>query len=540
MGDIYRQAERVLVWLGPGDENTAKVFSFFRQISARSEQYGINHRDVEINQRPWERPVTDPNHRRALDNIPIEYDLTGIDDFYSNPWFTRLWVVQEVALAREITLCCGAHEISWQYFLTAASVQVKCVSHSTPSNLRLPYGFAGALTVFDARARYKVAQHINLLNCLVTLQHIQCSNDSDRIYAVLSQAGPLDPKIVPDYNKSVRELYVSSAEALLPLQTQTLGLAGLAPRWPADLSGRSIDPRKDEHGTSRLRAMCMELPSWVPDWRIPSSKVSFMIGSTQFSAASKFAGVCVKQEPVKSSGGSLNNSHVRPWPMLLAKGMLVDFVKDKKDFGSFQDQDLKVIRQRILDVKEWYIEQSQKDDVFQTFAQTIFANGEMATSKNMMRRSLSNAEMLHFWYQFEATPYETSDQTGLYNLEIDEVQPPRASLSSQEGLKVFALTELYCYRVALKELLDNRTFFITKQGLVGLAPGMVKAGDALVVIAGLPVPMILRQASKPEEGKLEEWFLTGDCYYHNIMHGELFQVLNAEAVESSWRLFALV
>lgn len=264
-----------------------------------------------------------------------------------------------------------------------------------------------------------------------------------------------------------------------------------------------------------------------------------MVGSIQFSAASKFAGVCVKQEAAKSSNGSSNDNYLRPWPMLLTKGFSVDFVKDEKEFGSFHNLDLKAIRQRILDVKEWYMGQSKKDDAIQTFARTIFANSEMVTSKNAMRRSLSDAEMIQFWNELEATPYETSDQTGLYNLEIDQAQPPRESLSSQEGLKVFALTELYCYRVALEELLDNRTFFITQQGLVGLAPGMVKAGDALV-FAGLPVPMILRRASDPEEGKLEEWFLIADCYCHSMMHGELFRVLNAEAVESSWRLFALV
>lgn len=264
MGDIYRQAERVLVWLGPGNENTAKVFSFFRQISARSEDYGINLRDIKIDQRPWERPVTNPDHRHALDNIPTEYDITGIDEFYSNPWFTRLWVVQEVALAREITLCCGPHEIPWQHFLAAASMKVKCVNHSTPSNLRLPYGFPGALTVFDACAKYKGVRHVNLLNALVALRHKQCSNDSDRIYAMLSQAGPLDPKIVPDYKKSVRELYVATAEALLPLQTQTLGLAGLAPRWTAPtakLSSQKKGPDADERESSRLRSMCNELPS---------------------------------------------------------------------------------------------------------------------------------------------------------------------------------------------------------------------------------------------------------------------------------------
>src|SRR3954454_24669604 len=35
--------------------------------------------------------------------------------FFQRPWFTRVWVVQEVALAREINILCGEWELNWRF-----------------------------------------------------------------------------------------------------------------------------------------------------------------------------------------------------------------------------------------------------------------------------------------------------------------------------------------------------------------------------------------------------------------------------------------
>lgn len=37
-------------------------------------------------------------------------------DFYSRPYWTRLWVVQEFLLAKNIVILCGDHELDWSAF----------------------------------------------------------------------------------------------------------------------------------------------------------------------------------------------------------------------------------------------------------------------------------------------------------------------------------------------------------------------------------------------------------------------------------------
>lgn len=83
MGQIYSKAAQVLVWLGPAADGSDKL------LERMSE--GIT-----------ETQISD----ETLQNS--SFAMTG------RPWFTRIWVQQEIALAaRDPTMCCGGHALSW-------------------------------------------------------------------------------------------------------------------------------------------------------------------------------------------------------------------------------------------------------------------------------------------------------------------------------------------------------------------------------------------------------------------------------------------
>ncbi|KAJ6782128.1 hypothetical protein PWT90_09900 [Aphanocladium album] len=71
----------------------------------------------------------------------------------------------------------------------------------------------------------------------------------------------------------------------------------------------------------------------------------------------------------------------------------------------------------------------------------------------------------------------------------------------------------------------GRRVFRTKGGHVGMGPGDMQAGDAVVVLYGLSTPLVLR-----EETKSDEWTLVGEAYCDGVMDGEAVGVNEREFV----------
>lgn len=83
MGQIYSKAAQVLVWLGPAADGSDELLDRMSQ--------GFK-----------EEEISD----QTLQDSSL--------DMMGRPWFTRIWVQQEIALAaRDPTICCGRHALSW-------------------------------------------------------------------------------------------------------------------------------------------------------------------------------------------------------------------------------------------------------------------------------------------------------------------------------------------------------------------------------------------------------------------------------------------
>lgn len=60
-----------------------------------------------------------------------------------------------------------------------------------------------------------------------------------------------------------------------------------------------------------------------------------------------------------------------------------------------------------------------------------------------------------------------------------------------------------------------RRLVTTHQGFIGMAPPRAKQGDAVCVLFGCSVPVVLRRR-EDQEG---EWEFVGECYLHEFMDG---------------------
>ncbi|KAI1462222.1 HET-domain-containing protein [Annulohypoxylon moriforme] len=99
MSSIYGEAECVYVWLGDESENSKLAMDF------------VKHRV--LNLKEWDRLIRD-------DKIVKEWQ--ALSALMRRAWFSRRWIVQEIAIAQKATLFCGMDSVDWKDFADAVSL----------------------------------------------------------------------------------------------------------------------------------------------------------------------------------------------------------------------------------------------------------------------------------------------------------------------------------------------------------------------------------------------------------------------------------
>ncbi|CZR69320.1 uncharacterized protein PAC_19220 [Phialocephala subalpina] len=93
MSQIYLAATRVVVWLGVEGEDSTRTLRFIAFVGQYREKYG---RDPDI-----------------VNDYDIGSILEGFRRLCQRMYWKRLWIVQEVVLARKVWIQCGMERISW-------------------------------------------------------------------------------------------------------------------------------------------------------------------------------------------------------------------------------------------------------------------------------------------------------------------------------------------------------------------------------------------------------------------------------------------
>jgi hypothetical protein len=263
MSEIYRSASRVWVWLGIAEEPAAgeAIKTLIPKLK-------------EIHEKVKSLP-----HEDSVE--PAEFGLPGYDSpawtalekILKSPWFLRLWIVQEAALAREIACLFGSHVIDWDeldnLLLYARSLQEVRGKDGSRSPIH-----GGTLVpnnnVFWARKIYQewiTKGGINYEPIPVMLAAVhsftndsQCSEARDRVLAFLGFVGS-DSQDDDHFNgnNSIGDLYCEFTHFLFHRD----------PDWNKQLSydllHLAIQDNKSAH-----------FPSWCPDFHRQPPKMGPM------------------------------------------------------------------------------------------------------------------------------------------------------------------------------------------------------------------------------------------------------------------------
>jgi hypothetical protein len=253
MGQIYLLSSHLCIWLGCPSDDSSLAMSVLREISSDSTF-------------------------AKLSLSPEEFD--GIESLLSRAWWSRAWIIQEVALGgvgtkyNKMTLWCGSECVKWCHLVLACSRM-----HVNTLNMRQSFpAVENALEIDALPSRWSdevlgtgESYPDRLLRQLSKHRNCLASDRRDKVYAILglwldavSRGSQIDtsPRAAPivDYDRCVEDVYVDYATWII-VETQSLDLLHHCQPDVLDFP------------------VAKSLPTWVPDWsqaltqaRLPCAK----------------------------------------------------------------------------------------------------------------------------------------------------------------------------------------------------------------------------------------------------------------------------
>lgn len=539
---IYSQATRTLIWLGPDEldprqslRDAPKLIqeglTFARTLTTYSDSQASGTGNV-VAQRPEDIPPS-----------LLDHDWSFLKAIFSRPWFGRKWIVQEVALAKDVMVAIGGGvRFPWRDLamlsdvllaLDASSALVRNLSQAdrqtSPESLGIGTTWGGAM--YNANMIMTIQNHradSTLLDAVVATMGFQCTDPHDCVYGISSLPGQ-GPMMSADYTVSVRETFTRFAEICL-VEGQSLKVLGLAPDKLMFPVQRDIE---------RLP----ELPSWVPDLRLIGQMPSLVSFGTDAFSTQRFHAGGHDVKPTLSISGNI----------LHCRGIIIDSV------GALVEKSLvERVGNSFSEVRASMLKSMPIRDNFARMKETVL--GEWLQACCVC--ALNGATSSNLWPDSSSLPPRVDEaQKGSDVKSLIQLRPSPELLSAlsrtmmcdwgdKESQPTLEAEELKLVRDLLTYVFDSRQdhsaelphsltgedsafntsmakwstvrrFCFTSNGRLGqLAPGS-EPGDCICVLGGGEVPLVIRPTSGDGKGMYK---LIGECYLDGIMDGEAWKL----------------
>jgi hypothetical protein len=111
MRDIYKSSTRTVVWIGDESFWSHRLFEFLKSVDMTR---GWENDD--------ERKVKVEGQIQLRGQLAVDEDIQKIvrrglyNDIAQRDFWTRIWIVQEVAIASEVIVYCGPDQMPWEDF----------------------------------------------------------------------------------------------------------------------------------------------------------------------------------------------------------------------------------------------------------------------------------------------------------------------------------------------------------------------------------------------------------------------------------------
>ena len=514
MGQIYSFTKQVIAWMGRGGRSCKRAITFVETLFSKMEEM----------ERKGLQPTVVPLMSLAarVHNIPAwlkaERQWSALSHLLRNPWFERIWVMQEVIMACTKTSHSARMKspvlLSFEKYSVDFDLLVKVLkvieNDHFDSELAykpqdkncvgeldiLPPGYNAIKTFSTFRESRSRGTSIQFDSALSHSWHFKASNNRDKVYAVMAFADEaLNANLRPNYEWTVENVYTAWATALLERNghyPMLLHMAGIGhqrslpalPSWVPDFSSGSFEGR-----------LGSEMRKGVKEGHYLASGTNGRneIGVDRSSLTLRFRGIridtvgAVWMQP--SSG--MGNRWYRSLKLSQDKKFYRSILQWITDIESFLEKHSPDLRPD---------ESQSRDILWQTFI------GDYPSSKVPIDSRLSQA--FKCWYQAQRELAGKHMSSWLPSM----LRQPDFYNQAQtfDDLKTGSMH-------------DRPVFGIPQRGLIGHAPKGLQLGDTVCIVKGARTPFLLRPDTHDVESDnlgIKRWRLVGGCFVHGLMYGE--------------------
>ncbi|KAG9233390.1 heterokaryon incompatibility protein [Amylocarpus encephaloides] len=513
MSQIYSRATQVLIWLGPAADGSDSLMDAWSAVGQAARDWGLESyytktrfpvlQNIIFRSNPTDEATI--AFHKICETAWATFDLEttrAMAAWYRRPWFSRVWIVQEMCLGAHTDFICGHKQIpvEWvrharQVYDFAAGYMVDGdtppeVMESLNSVLRDP-----TAPLFAARSRrqnFNVRKSpesmgdtlFQILQRLYVGNTMQATDSRDRIYGLLALAtDPLSLGIKPDYvGTQVEDVYTVVAAALI--KQGELDVLGFAQSW-----------KPDNKGT---------LPSWVPDWREPISPSFCSLGPSSPLHEPLFA----------ASGRDMLDVGVRirtHGGILELEGYVVDEIEEVGE-PWFEPDATKPFNPAAYLKLLLHIEQLCTKSVAREY---VSDQTPTRKAEAIWRIAIGDIEETATRKKWRATDsFFEGFQSCI--LSCRALQDPSIAVEARDFFQLNPENEDMAtrYRSRMHEMRNKRPF-LGKIGFVGMGPLGMEPGDVAVVVANARVPYVLRSRGE------DSYVLLGEAYCDGVMDGEI-------------------
>lgn len=391
-----------------------------------------------------------------------------------NPYWTRVWTVQEFANAHVSFLCQNSNMISCagmtKMILFGHHLVRRYTSHHRLYDNRRAFGYESPDVVAFSSGFERILA-------------LQASDSRDKIFAFRALSAKVFAKITVDYKRPLQDLFTETSMVVLK-ETNSLYLlyfaslertspgtgTGLMPSWSFDFGTKDIS--EDYRGAHMAQNRSFDASRGTQPW------IYFLNPEQTLRVRGKSVGVI---------GGLIGNIDPTGNSWLMEKSAIRDESQQVDDDGA----------NSVSTTEERYSKNLRELMVY--FISILHRNLGAASLEAKMARTL-----------FELTQSITSDHIAPVTM------PSLAPNATFEDL-LEVLCDDWRISFSVKYNMGEGRMFFTADGQAGLGVPRTSEGDEVFLIAGLEHPFVLRP-----HGDDGEYTLVGPAVVTGMMKGELW------------------
>jgi hypothetical protein len=480
MSSIFRSAKSVAIWLGGEANDSAIAMSEVDRLAELLPTVPYQ-KDATIQSKQYGMPKLDDPVWQIIGNL------------YQRPWFIRLWTFQEIVLALNADVYCGAASVTWEKIATVAKelhrLDLCMMAYGGKLTDRRGDGFTSVVLTCEAKNMMAEYGYVDSSRLVGYSRRKLCSLPKDRIFAMLSLSSPgIQRTFKTSYTESTREAYIDYGRACLQDDNLMLYLS-----------------------IGSTRQSDFNLPSWCMnlDEELNAVPMRYSLAAGRVKSSDPRWGL-ISDNRFDADFLSLAGAEV---------DRIVDVIPNTFNWkGYLRDEWLA----KIKNISDWEragldfsrLAANSEEEALEAHLCTITTTiGTKALEDLKYKQAYADAR--RYWDSVLLNTAETKSRLWI---------PPEDRVITYEK-----------FRRQLHRVCPGRPYFRTEKGRVGIGSPKCCAGDTLAVIYGAGPVFVLRER-QGSDGEEQAFQLVGDAFVHGLMN--IYDVKDDDAGQT--RMFKII